>query len=223
MRASHPRSGSLHEYAPLLALIGLLLGIHAAQTAGSPNWDDAFMVVPAQIVASWQQLLSGAFDAGDAFTLGTLFTSALLHGDIAHVLYNCLFLWIFAGLVLSELGPRWLFSIFAITAVTGSLFHTFLNAAHSIPMLGASGAVMGFEGAYLGLALRRHLPDPEIWPLAHPIPPLQLVAFAVLGLIFDFAGLMELGDSGIAYGAHIGGFIGGLFLTSFVTPSDSRR
>ena len=76
---------------------------------------------------------------------------------------------------------------------------------------------MGFEGAYLGLAVRWSLPWPRIWPIAHPIPPMRLVILAVVGFGFDISGTIT-GTPGIAYGAHLGGFIAGLFLTSFITP-----
>ena len=69
---------------------------------------------------------------------------------------------------------------------------------------------------YLGLALRWHLPDPHVWPLAHPIPPLQLGAFAVVGFFFDAYSLMNH-NQGVAYGAHIGGLLSGLALAAVIT------
>src|SRR5690606_22546705 len=111
------------------------------------------------------------------------------HADGQHVLFNMLFLWIFAALAVELLGHRWMFVIFLFTAVAGSIGHAVSNAGDSIPMLGASGAVMGFEGAYLGLAIRWKLPDPHVWPMARPIPPAQLAAIAVIGVVMDVMGI----------------------------------
>ena len=77
---------------------------------------------------------------------------------------------------------------------------------------------MGFQGAYLGLATRWHLPQPHIWPMSRPVPPGQLALIGAAGVVFDYISLMSHSPENIAYGAHIGGFVGGLVLTALVAP-----
>jgi membrane associated rhomboid family serine protease len=85
-----------------------------------------------------------------------------------------------------------------------------------VPTIGASGAICGFEGVYLGLALRWRLPWAEVWPLAHPVPPMQLGVFALVGFIGDMA-LLSDHSAHIAYGAHVGGFLSGLAIAAVLT------
>ncbi len=96
-----------------------------------------------------------------------------------------------------------------------------LKPQSSRPIIGASGAVCGFEGIYLGLILRWKLPWPDVWPLAHPIPPIRLAAFAILGVVIDAYSLMNF-DQRIAYGAHLGGFFSGLFIAALLTQFYSK-
>lgn len=217
--APHDWKGRLiREQGPLLALIASIFVIFAFQAALGPEWYYPLMTVPGAVTESWDHVRTGNATPADFLRFGTLLSSAFLHGDAEHVVFNMFFLWIFAALTVELLGQRWMVTVFAISAIAGSITHTLFNPTESIPMLGASGAVMGFEGAYLGMAIRWRLPDPHIWPMARPIPPANLAALAVIGILFDFWGVMGEEQTGIAYGAHIGGFVGGLFLTSFVAP-----
>jgi membrane associated rhomboid family serine protease len=100
--------------------------------------------------------------------------------------------------------------------VTGNIFQILLEPESSVPIIGASGAICGLEGVYLGLAIRWRLPWPSVWPLAYPIAPFQLAAFAVIGFIGDVYFLAHQGQE-IAYGAHIGGFLSGLTIGALVT------
>lgn len=200
----------------LLALILFITAIFVSQWA-TPELFENRKIVPAELESAWHQILSGTTSTSNWLELTTLLTAALMHGGVDHILFNMLFLWIFAGLVGELLGARWMLTIFFLTAICGSVGDVILRSGEHIPSLGASGAVMGFEGAYLGLAVRWSLPWPRIWPIAHPIPPMRLVILAVVGFGFDISGTIT-GTPGIAYGAHLGGFIAGLFLTSFITP-----
>lgn len=172
------------------------------------------MLVPAEVMAAGKDLREGEFDLRP---LSTLVSHAFLHGDFGHLGMNMLMLWIFAALAAELIGQRWMLMVFFFTAICGGLCHTFLNPEETIPMLGASGAVMGFEGLYLGMAVRWQLPDPHIWPMARPIPPGQLALLGIMGLIFDLSGFVS-GIENIAYGAHLGGFIGGLVLGAVIVP-----
>ncbi len=201
----------------LLGLIIFINFIFIGQIV-SPVFFSKGEFVPTKFEAAWQAISAGKSAPADWLELTTLYSAALLHGSVSHLLFNMLFLWVFAGLVGELLGVRWLLAIFSITAVVGYLGDAILRADSNIPALGASGAVMGFEGAYLGLAVRWSLPWPHIWPIAYAIPPLNLVILAVVGFGIDISGTIN-GYGGIAYGAHLGGFISGLFLTSFITPA----
>lgn len=205
----------VQEQGPLLALILLILAFFLCQVLFGPGWFQNLMTVPARISHGWENLLEGNVTAATLLTLGTLLTSAFLHGNVEHVLFNMVFLWIFAALVAELLGHRWMLLIFTVSAVSGSILHSVLNAGDPTPMLGASGAVMGFMGAYLGLAIRWQLPDPHIWPMSRPVPPTNLALLAVIGVVLDVMGIVGREQTNIAYGAHVGGFLAGLFLTSF--------
>ena len=201
----------------LLGLIIAIFGIYLGQLL-DPELFVGRKSVPADLALAWQQLLIGDADSQTFLILTTPLSAALMHGGWDHIIYNMLFLWVFAGLVGELLGTRWMLAIFFITAITGYVGDAILRSGSLVPALGASGAVMGFEGAYLGLAVRWSLPDPKIWPIAHAIPPVRLMIVAGIGFALDISGTIG-GASGIAYGAHLGGFLAGLFLTSFVARS----
>jgi membrane associated rhomboid family serine protease len=213
-----PTRGLLHAQGPLLGLIAVIIGIFVFQQIRGVEWYVPFMAVPGQVSESWELLKAGDFSVENLKRFGTLLSCAFLHASPEHIVYNMLFLWIFAALAAELLGQRWMLAIFVFTAFTGSIFHTMLNARDFIPMLGASGAVMGFEGAYLGLAMRWHLPAPHVWPMARPVPPGQLALVGVAGVVIDYTSLMSQAPSNVAYGAHLGGFVGGLVLTAVFAP-----
>jgi membrane associated rhomboid family serine protease len=211
-------SNLLREQGPLLGLIAAMFGIFLFQEINGREWYFPFMAKPAMIAESWQHLRAGVVEMADLRTFSTLLSSAFLHATAEHIVYNMLFLWIFAALVMELLGARWMFAIFLFTALTGSILHVVLNAGKAVPMLGASGAVMGFEGAYLGLATRWQLPEPHIWPMSRPVPAAQLALIGVAGVVIDYYSLMTHVAGNIAYGAHLGGFVGGLVLTALAAP-----
>lgn len=199
----------------LLLLIAVISFIFLLQVLLGESFYGKYMAVPAEVVAEWQNLREGNFQDVAWIEIFTLFSVALLHGSPEHLIGNMIFLWIFAALAVELLGSRVMLFTFFFTAITASMVHIALNPDSYIPMLGASGAVMGFEGLYLAIAVRWHLPDPHVWPMSRPIPPSRLAMVGIIGLIFDLMNYTS-GETGIAYGAHFGGFIGGLFLGSFL-------
>jgi len=187
--------------------------IFAAQMLLPTRYWDGFMMRPSDLEQAWLQVSAGEFSLDVLLPLGSAFTATLLHGGIDHILFNMVFLWLFAGLVAQALGYRWMFIIFIITGIAGNLTQAAMDWSSAIPVLGASGAVMGFEGVYLGLWLRFPLRDPAIWPLARAIEPTRLAIFALIGAAVDVAGVIGT-EQGVAYGAHLGGLVSGFFIGS---------
>ena len=147
----------------------------------------------------------------------TLLTSMFMHGGIAHIAGNMLYLWIFGDNLENVMGHRKYLFFFLLCGVLAGLSHvlstSYLNQSTLVPSLGASGAVSGVLGGYILLFPRRSV---HVWILFGTI---SLPAFLVVGLWFVFQlinGMGILGGEeaagGIAYAAHIGGFIAGLFL-----------
>ncbi len=154
----------------------------------------------------------------------TLITSMFMHGGLAHLGGNMLYLWIFGDNLEDRLGHmRYLF-FYLLCGVIASLTHVVSDLAfgqnHLIPSLGASGAISGVMGGYLLLFPGRRVTVFVVFLL------INVPAFIVLGLwiLLQIAnGTGYLGGSeasGIAYAAHIGGFIAGLFLIRKFLPKE---
>lgn len=146
----------------------------------------------------------------------TLITSMFMHGGIAHIAGNMLYLWIFGDNLENAMGHAKYLAFYLLCGVLAGLSHvisaSWLNDSSLVPSLGASGAISGVQGGYIFLFPRRSV---HVWFLFGII---SLPAFLVVGLWFVFQlvnGMGLLGGeeaSGIAYAAHIGGFIAGLLL-----------
>jgi membrane associated rhomboid family serine protease len=141
-------------------------------------------------------------------TVGTLFTSMFLHGDVMHLLGNMLFLYIFGDNVEDALGHVRYFFFYMLTGLGAALLHILLNATSPYPMVGASGAVSGLLGAYIIL-----FPHARVLTLVifFFITLVEIPAYWFIAIWFGLQLLGGLGGSrGIAFWAHVGGFLAGL-------------
>ncbi len=141
-------------------------------------------------------------------------TSLFLHGSLAHLAFNMLFLWIFGN----NLEDRWgrvRYLLFYLAAgVAATLAFVATSPSSAVPLIGASGAIAGVMGAYLLL-----YPRVRILGLVG-IFPLPLPAWVFLGFWFlsQFVG----GSDGVAYAAHVGGFVFGMGVGALVrSPSET--
>ena len=144
----------------------------------------------------------------------TVLTSMFLHGGILHLLGNMLYLWIFGDNVEDAMGSVRFLAFYLLCGIVAALAQIAIGPGSSIPMVGASGAIAGILAAYLML-----FPKSRVLTLVPLFFFLRLVAVpAVFLLGFWFlwqviAGVGSFGSSGgVAFFAHIGGFIAGLFL-----------
>lgn len=152
----------------------------------------------------------------------TLITSMFMHGGIAHIAGNMLYLWIFGDNLEDKMGHARYFFFYLLCGIIASLTHVFsdylFGENHLIPSLGASGAISGVMGGYLLL-----FPSKRV-TILFIIFFIRVPAFIVLGswILLQVAnGTGYLGGSeasGIAYAAHIGGFFAGLLLIKKFLP-----
>ena len=157
----------------------------------------------------------------------TVLTAMFMHAGWLHLLGNMLFLWVFGDNIEDKLGHlRYLFFYLACGMVA-SLAHIVANPYSKVPSLGASGAIAGVMGAYLFLYPRARIKTLFIFLLLVKI--IRIPAFLMLGywiLIQTLSGLAESGSGGgggIAWFAHIGGFIAGFVLVILMRKGKRRR
>ncbi len=138
----------------------------------------------------------------------TLLTSMFLHGGLLHLFGNMLFLAIFGDNIEDAMGHLRFLLFYLICGVAAALTHVVVAPEAPQPMIGASGAVSGVLGAYLVLYPRAWVTILLVWL------PLVVPAWILLGLWFGFQVLAALGGAaaGVAWWAHVGGFIAGAVL-----------
>ena len=141
----------------------------------------------------------------------TFITSMFMHGGFMHLIGNMLYLWIFADNIEDELGPVKFICFYILSGIAAALTQVFLNTESTIPMIGASGAIGGVLGAYIV-----NHPTAKVLvliPLGFFSHIVKIPALYVLGfwfvLQFINSSLSSSEGGGVAYGAHIGGFIFG--------------
>lgn len=146
----------------------------------------------------------------------TVFTSMFLHGGFMHLAGNMLYLWIFGNNVEDAMGHTRFIAFYVLCGVAAAAAQALPNPDSAIPMIGASGAISGVLGAYLLLYPRARVL--VLVPLGFYTRLLRLPALFVLGLWFVLqlisSALADSSKGGVAWGAHIGGFVAGLVLVT---------
>jgi membrane associated rhomboid family serine protease len=145
----------------------------------------------------------------------TIFTSMFMHGGWMHLIGNMLYLWIFGDNVEDSMGHGRFIVFYLLCGVAAVLAQALPDPNSTIPMVGASGAISGVLGAYL--LLYPHARVLVVIPLGFYLHTMRIPAGLVLVLWFGlqlFSNLMttEAGQGGVAFRAHIGGFIAGMLL-----------
>ncbi len=190
-----------------LVIIGINLYVFFLMFT-SPNID-AFVNMYALIPAT--------VDFTNIDTLTPFITAMFLHAGLLHIGSNMLFLWVFGDNIEAHFGKLWYLMIFFVSGVIGGLAQYIITPDSNIPMLGASGAVSGILGAYY---------------ISHPHAKIKSLVFifffvtilripAGIYILYWFglqvlSGVIQLGDvsnaGGVAFWAHIGGFVAGVIL-----------
>ena len=205
------------RFAPLvnyaLIAINVLVFVFLQGMGGNEKFTYAFSTVPAEILTG-KDIAAGVLEPTPVPVYFTLITSMFMHGGWAHLLGNMLFLWVFGDNIENRIGHIRYLIFYLVCGIIASLSHVFVSGSDSlIPSLGASGAISGVLGGYLLLFPSRRVR--VIMGRGITTVP----AFVALGIWIVFQVISQLGmlggdqgGGGVAYAAHIGGFIAGLVL-----------
>ena len=156
-------------------------------------------------------------------SLTGMFTSMFMHADIMHLGGNMLFLWIYGDNVEARLGHVGYLAAYLATGLAGGLLDLAMRSGSAVPGIGASGAISGVLGMYL-IGFPKNRVKLFVWFYYYVgvvrVPAwIVLLAFLVLqNLLPALAGGADRGGGGIAYGAHLGGFVAGALLFVVLLP-----
>jgi membrane associated rhomboid family serine protease len=148
----------------------------------------------------------------------TVITSMFLHGGLGHLLGNLLFLWVFGNNVEDAMGHGRFLAFYLLCGVAAVFAQVLPHPASTVPMVGASGAISGVLGAYMLLYPRARvllaLPPPFIFITIGWFRAIWVLAgWFVLQLLMGSGSRPAEGEAGgIAFGAHVGGFVAGMML-----------
>jgi membrane associated rhomboid family serine protease len=153
----------------------------------------------------------------------TLFTSMFLHGGWMHLGGNMLYLWIFGDNVERAMGSARYVAFYVVCGLAAGLAHIAFSSGSSVPSIGASGAISGVLGGYLLL-----FPQNRVRVLTRggiaTVPAVYVLGFwIVIQLISGVGSIAETSETGgVAYMAHIGGFVAGLALVKVFAAGRQR-
>lgn len=192
-----------------IALIAACIGVYLLQMGAPDGFVRQFGFIPAATVGG-QYLPENIGWPG-------IVSSMFMHGSIAHIGGNMLYLWVFGDNLEHDLGRVRFLVFYGLCGLVAALTQAVPDPASTIPMVGASGAISGLLGGYLVLH-----PKQSITTLVPNAGVVQMPAIVVIGLWFAFqliSGLMTpAGSGGVAFWAHIGGFVAGVVLVRLMKP-----
>jgi membrane associated rhomboid family serine protease len=201
-----------HRNFPVInvVLIWINIAVFFYQLTLSPHLVKAFVMANSTIPARFPAFLAGRIDFHSTFL--PLVTSMFLHAGLAHIAGNMLFLWIFGDNVEDFFGHLTYLLFYLVCGVGSGLLHVLFNLNSPLPSLGASGAISGVMGAYLVL-----YPGSRILTLVFiflvPIPAVFILGYwFFLQFISGVTSLGAVASGGVAWWAHIGGFLLGMSL-----------
>ena len=155
-----------------------------------------------------------------------LVTSMFLHGGWLHILGNMLFLWVFGGNVEDRLGHSRYVAFYFVCGIGSAIVHILANWGSAVPTIGASGAISGVMGAYIVLLPRSRiltLVPLLIFFFRFRIPAVLMIGYwFVIQFLSGVSSLGEADRGGVAWWAHVGGFLLGAFLVWGIRESRPR-
>jgi rhomboid family protein len=192
-------------------LIALNVLLFLVELRGGDSFIQQWSVVPRRLVAN------------PTTDFPTIFTSMFMHAGWLHLLGNMLYLWIFGDNVEDNFGHVKFLIFYLLCGIAATFAQLMFSAGSNVPNLGASGAIAGVLGAYIVMFPRGQVRV----MMGRGIIPLPAVVVIGFWIVLQFISVGSITSSaetgGVAYMAHIGGFLAGLILTFLFRGVGTRQ
>lgn len=222
--------------AGIIALLGVLIAIHAGRGLLSPDTDNWFVGLMAFIPVRFSDPAALELPGGAAALYTSWITHMLMHASVLHLAFNSVWLLAFGGAVGKRAGSLRCIVFATVCGIAGALTFLWFNWGKFAPMVGASGAVMGLMGAAMrflypalndaGGSLRDLHASLRAVPLmtfGQAITDIRVIMTAIMLIIINMTAAAGLGpgasDGTIAWEAHAGGFLAGFLLYGLFDPA----
>jgi len=215
----------------ILIVINVLVFVFLQGMGGNDLFTYAFSTVPAEIITgtdivtaarteiipeTGQQFFIPGLEPTPVHVYLTTITSMFMHGGWMHLIGNMLYLWIFGDNLESRLGHGRYLLFYLLCGIIAALSHvavtSFSPSNPLVPCLGASGAISAVLGGYMLLFPQKRVNMLLLFRIVFAVPAWVALGFWILLQVVSGLGLLGGGSDGVAYAAHIGGFIAGLLL-----------
>ncbi|MCC7252636.1 rhomboid family intramembrane serine protease [Hyphomicrobium sp.] len=204
-------------------LIALCVAAFLSQMTLSVPATDTFLSAHALVPARYTDGAWAAAHGLSRWDLTPFLTNMFLHGGVMHILSNLWVLWVFGPALEDRLGPGRFLALYLVSGLAASALHFVFNVSSPVPALGASGAIAGVIAAYarrFPYAWVNILQPIVVVPVFFMMPALVFAGLWFLTQLMQAAGSLALpaGAGGIAWWAHIGGFVAGWLLLPRTAP-----
>lgn len=226
--------GRVNQPIVTYVLLGINLAVFFLLQMPNPAFTYGFSVVPAEIT-SGQDIVQGVATRygvipqapGPMPIYLTLFSAMFMHGGFMHLFGNMLYLWIFGDNVEDAMGHVKFLIFYLLCGVAATFAQIFTDTQSLVPSLGASGAIAGILGGYLVMFPTRSVRVLIGYLGIIPMPAIIVIGlWGVLQFLNGFGSIApgtEQGKGGVAYFAHIGGFVAGMLLVSLFRNRDTQQ
>ncbi len=201
-----------------IIILNIFVFVYYQGLGSNQGFTFSYATIPAEILSGEDVVYQGGIGVTPIPVHLTIFTAMFMHGGIMHLAGNMMYLWVFGDNLENVMGHMKYLCFYLLTGVIATLCHVFVSQLFGsdiyIPSLGASGAISGILGGYLLM-----FPKNEVRVLFFMIV-VRIPAFITLGAwiamqLWEGWGSLGRQGGGVAYAAHIGGFVAGLLLVKF--------
>lgn len=221
----------------VVAVLAVMTGVHAVRSLLPPD-DELWLTFAMAFIPARYAGYADQLPGGDLASFTSFITHMFVHGDLTHLIFNSAWMLAFGGAIALRMGAGRFLGLAGLCGVVGAVLFLIINPGLAVPVVGASGAVSGLMGAAMrflfsamdmgGVWMLREAPKMvPAMSLATALRDKRIIAVTLIWLGLNFLALFGFGGveapGGIAWEAHVGGYLAGFFAFGLFDPGIRSR